>query len=211
MMDLKNLNKLLGTGLFILSFFWFFFPAEYVLIANRDIRIFITTPDYLWSFLDRPGGLLEYAGSFLNQFLRFRVVGALLLAGVITMGYFVVGQVITRISGKRKLLIVGLVTPALYNNVLPGITRDTVIQLAKDELGIETVERSVTRAELYTADECFLTGTAAHITPVAEIDHRQLGNGRPGEITARLQKLYFEVIKGENPKYRDWCTPAYKK
>jgi branched-chain amino acid aminotransferase len=116
-------------------------------------------------------------------------------------------------SGENVFLVSngGLVTPALYNNVLPGITRDTVIQLAKDELGIETVERSVARAELYTADECFLTGTAAHITPVAEIDHRQLGDGHPGKITARLQKLYFEVIKGENPKYRGWCTPAYKK
>ncbi len=116
-------------------------------------------------------------------------------------------------SGENIFLLINgkLVTPASYNSILPGITRDTVIRLAKNELGIETVERSVSRAELYTASECFLTGTAAHITPVAEIDHRQIGNSSDGEITAKLQKLYFDVIKGNNPKYLDWCTPAYKK
>ncbi|MEE8194634.1 MAG: branched-chain amino acid transaminase [Dehalococcoidales bacterium] len=116
-------------------------------------------------------------------------------------------------SGENIFLVINgkLVTPASYNSILPGITRDTVIRLAKNELGIETVERSVSRAELYTASECFLTGTAAHITPVAEIDHRQIGNSGDGEITAKLQKLYSDVIKGNNPKYLDWCTPAYKK
>ena len=116
-------------------------------------------------------------------------------------------------SGENIFLVIDgkLVTPASYNSILPGITRDTVIRLAKNELGIETVERSISRAELYTASECFLTGTAAHITPVAEIDHRQIGNSSDGEITAKLQKLYFDVIKGNNPKYLDWCTPAYKK
>ena len=104
-----------------------------------------------------------------------------------------------------------LVTPASYNSILPGITRDTVIKLAKNELGIETVERSVDRLELYNADESFLTGTAAHITPVAEIDHRKIGNGEIGETTKKLQQLYFEVIQGNNPKYLDWCTPAYEK
>ena len=116
-------------------------------------------------------------------------------------------------SGENIFLVINgkLVTPASYNSILPGITRDTVIQLAKNELGIETVERSISRAELYTASECFLTGTAAHITPVAEIDHRQIGNGGIGEITGKLQKIYSEVIRGDNPKYLDWCTPAYKK
>ena len=116
-------------------------------------------------------------------------------------------------SGENIFLVINgqLVTPASYNNILMGITRDTVIQLAKNELGIETIERPVDRAELYIADECFLTGTAAHITPIAEIDHRKIGNGEVGEITGRLQKLYFEVIKGSNPKYLAWCTAVYKK
>jgi branched-chain amino acid aminotransferase len=116
-------------------------------------------------------------------------------------------------SGENIFLVTNgkLVTPALYNNILPGITRDSVIKLAKNELGIETIERSITRSELYTADECFLTGTAAHVTPVAEIDHRKIGSGEIGEITRKLQKIYAEVIRGNNRKYLDWCTPVYKK
>ncbi len=116
-------------------------------------------------------------------------------------------------SGENIFLVTNgkLVTPALYNNILPGITRDSIIKLAKNELGIETIERPIARAELYIADECFLTGTAAHVTPVAEIDHRKIGNGEIGEITKKLQKIYAEVIRGNNAKYLVWCTPVYKK
>jgi len=104
-----------------------------------------------------------------------------------------------------------LVTPPVSDSILVGITRDTVITLTKNELGIETEERPITPEELFTADECFLTGTAAHVTPVAEIEKCKIGNGGVGEISGRLQKLYFEVIKGDNPKYLNWCTPVYKK
>jgi len=116
-------------------------------------------------------------------------------------------------SGENIFLVIDgtLVTPAIYNNILVGITRDTVIKLAKNELGIETIERPIDRSELYTAEECFLTGTAAHVTPVAEIDHRKIGNGEIGEITGKLQKIYSDVIRGNNPKYLNWCTPVYKK
>ncbi len=116
-------------------------------------------------------------------------------------------------SGENIFLVIDgkLVTPASYNNILMGITRDTVIKLAQKELGLEIMERSIDRSELYTAEECFLTGTAAHITPVAEIDHRQIGNGGIGKITKKLQKIYAEVIRGNHPKYLNWCTPAYKK
>jgi len=114
-------------------------------------------------------------------------------------------------TGENLFLVTDgkLVTPASDNHILLGITRDTVIQLAKDELGIETVERPVELNEMFTADECFLTGTAAHITPVGEVDHRPIADGGVGEITGKLQKLYFEIIRGNNPKYLDWCTPVY--
>ena len=116
-------------------------------------------------------------------------------------------------SGENLFLAIGgkLVTPASYDGILMGITRNKVIELAEIELGIKTIERHVDRVELYSADECFLTGTAAHITPVAEIDHRQIGNGEIGEMTKKLQKIYFDVIQGKNSKYLHWCTPAYKK
>ncbi len=115
-------------------------------------------------------------------------------------------------SGENIFLVIDgkLVTPASYNNILMGITRHTVIELAQNELGIETIHRSIDRSELYTADECFLTGTAAHITPVAEIDHRQIGNGEIGKITKKLQEIYSKVIRGNNSKYLKWCTPVYE-
>lgn len=114
-------------------------------------------------------------------------------------------------SGENIFLITDgkLVTPAVTNNILTGITRNTVIELAEKELGMETVHRSIDRCELYMADECFLTGTAAHVTPVAEIDDRKIGNGEIGEITARLQDIYARVIRGDHPKYMHWCTPVY--
>ena len=116
-------------------------------------------------------------------------------------------------SGENIFLVTDgkLVTPAGDNHILLGITRDTVIKLAKEELGIETIERPVELNELFAAKECFLTGTAAHLTPVGEVDHRPIGDGEVGEITAKLKKLYFEIIKGSNPKYLDWCTPVYTK
>ena len=116
-------------------------------------------------------------------------------------------------SGENIFLVIDgkLVTPASYNSILMGITRDTVIELAQNELGIETIERQIDRSELYIAEECFFTGTAAHITPIGEIDHRKIGNGETGEITKRLQEIYFDVLQGNNPKYLEWCTPAYKK
>jgi branched-chain amino acid aminotransferase len=116
-------------------------------------------------------------------------------------------------SGENLFLVIdgNLVTPATCNNILMGITRNTVIELAEKELGITTVHRAIDRSELYTADECFLTGTAAHVTPVCEIDHRKIADGEIGEITAKLQDIYAKVIRGNHPKYMHWCMPVYKK
>ena len=116
-------------------------------------------------------------------------------------------------SGENIFLVMEgrLVTPPTSDNILVGITRDTVIKLAHNELDIETIERTIDRSELYIAEECFLTGTAAHVTPVTEIDHRKVGNGQVGRISKKLQDLYFDVVRGRNEKYLHWCTPAYRK
>jgi branched-chain amino acid aminotransferase len=116
-------------------------------------------------------------------------------------------------SGENIFIIVDnkLVTPPSVDGLIVGITRNTTIALAREELGIETVERRIDRVELYTADECFMTGTAAHITPVSEIDRRRIADGEIGKITSQLQKLYHDAILGNNAKYADWCTPVYKK
>ena len=90
-------------------------------------------------------------------------------------------------------------------SILPGITRDSIIRLARDK-GYEVVEERFTRDELYTADEAFLTGTAAELTPIREVDDRQIGAGRRGCVTEDVQKTFFDVIKGKNPKYEKWLA-----
>jgi branched-chain amino acid aminotransferase len=101
-----------------------------------------------------------------------------------------------------------LVTPAPAEGILVGITRDTVMQIAREELGIEAVERQIPRSELYSADECFMTGTAAHVTPVVEIDNRAIGSGQIGTLTQKLMDLYHEIIRGNSDRHREWCTPV---
>ena len=113
-------------------------------------------------------------------------------------------------SGENLFVICDgrMMTPKLEDNVLPGITRDTVMELAGRELGVEVEERSIDRSELYLADEVFLTGTAAHLTPVVALDHRRIGEGKAGPITSRLQGMYFDIVFGRREEYGHWCTPA---
>ena len=114
-------------------------------------------------------------------------------------------------SGENIFMVIDgkLVTPPPSSNILVGITRDTAMILAQQELGLAAVERDIDRSELYVADECFMTGTAAHLTPVVELDHRPIADGKMGPVTARLVELYFDVIRGKNAKYGHWCQPCY--
>jgi branched-chain amino acid aminotransferase len=101
-----------------------------------------------------------------------------------------------------------LVTPAVSDNVLEGITRKHLMEVAGD-LGIGVIERTVDRTELYSADEVFLCGTGAQLAPVTEIDRRLVGDGKPGPITRRLHRIYFDAVRGRMDAYRDWLTPVY--
>ena len=111
-------------------------------------------------------------------------------------------------SGENLFLVSNGVihTPLVADNNLTGITRNSAIQLAKNELGMETVERNIRRSELYLADEVFLTGTAAHITPVGYLDNRPIGDGEVGQVTGEIRDLYADLIRGNNPKYIHWCS-----
>jgi branched-chain amino acid aminotransferase len=109
-------------------------------------------------------------------------------------------------SGENVFIVRNgtLYTPDL-TSALEGITRDTIVQLAT-EIGLQIVEKRITRDEVYTADEAFFTGTAAEVTPIRELDHRNIGNGTAGPITKQLQKMYFDVVTGKSPKHADWLT-----
>ncbi|MGB8648875.1 MAG: branched-chain amino acid transaminase [Anaerolineae bacterium] len=104
-----------------------------------------------------------------------------------------------------------LITPPVKDNILEGITRATVMELAHEELGMHVHERTIDRSELYLADEAFFTGTGAQVAAIVEVDHRNVGSGKTGAWTKKIQDLYFKTVRGENPKYSQWLTPVYTK
>lgn len=104
-----------------------------------------------------------------------------------------------------------LVTPRATDDILEGITRDVVMDIARAEFGIETEVRQVDRSELYVADEAFFCGTGVQIEPIVEIDNRTVGTGTVGPITQRIHDLYFDIVRGKVEKYRHWCLPVYAK
>lgn len=101
-----------------------------------------------------------------------------------------------------------LITPPESADILIGITRNSVIELAQEELGLEVIERPIARTELYVCDELFFTGTGAQVAPVRSVDRRLVGEGKPGPISKQLQDIYFDVVQGKVEKYRHWCTPV---
>jgi branched-chain amino acid aminotransferase len=102
-----------------------------------------------------------------------------------------------------------LITPPVTANILEGITRETIITLAREEMGIQTIERSIDRSEVYVCDEALLTGTGVQVAAITKIEHRPIGRGTIGPVVTRLRELYFDVVRGKNPKYQHWCTPVY--
>ena len=102
-----------------------------------------------------------------------------------------------------------LITPPESDNILEGVTRKVLMKLAREDLGLPVIERSLDRSELYVADEVFLCGTGAQVSPVLEIDRRTVGDGVGGPVTKALQELYFDICKGRVEERLDWLTPVY--
>ena len=145
----------------------------------------------------------KVAGNYVNAFLaRWQAVGrghddAILLD---ESGHVVEGALSNVFFASGG----ALVTPRL-SSALAGITRDSVIRIASDE-GIDIIESRFTRDEVYICDEAFFSGTAAEITPIVDLDSRTIGTGKPGNITKRIQDIFFDTVKGKNKKYSDWLT-----
>jgi branched-chain amino acid aminotransferase len=146
----------------------------------------------------------KITGQYVNSFLATREAA---LAGyeegilLDTEGYVAEG------SGENIFIVKNgvLQTPPLSSAVLAGITRDSVLRIARDQ-GIVVKEEKFTRDTMYLADELFMTGTAAEVTPVREVDNRRIGRGEPGPVTKKLQEMYFRAVRGEEPRYREWLT-----
>jgi branched-chain amino acid aminotransferase len=147
----------------------------------------------------------KISGQYVNSFLATREAAmsgydeAILLD---TEGYVAEG------AGENLFIVKNgvLQTPPLSSAVLAGITRDSVLRIAKD-LGVPVKEEKFTRDTMYLADELFMTGTAAEVTPVREVDNRRIGKGEPGPVTKRIQETFFRAVRGEEPRYREWLFP----
>jgi len=143
----------------------------------------------------------KICGNYVNSVLAKREVmkmgydEALMLD---TEGY------VSEASGENIFMVKnGVLKTTPLTSILPGITRDSVIQIANSKK-IKMLEERFTRDELYTAQEAFFTGTAAELTPIREVDDRVIGNGKPGPITKELQATFFDIVKGKNPEFKEW-------
>ena len=102
-----------------------------------------------------------------------------------------------------------VITPPITDNILEGIVRRSLIQLLRDEMGVEVIERPVDRTELFIADEAFFAGTGMQITAITKVDHRPVGSGQMGSLTLRLRDLFYRIVRGREAKYRHWCEPVF--
>jgi branched-chain amino acid aminotransferase len=116
-------------------------------------------------------------------------------------------------SAENFFMVKGgvLVTPPVTDNILEGITRRTVIQLAREELGMTVVERPIDRTEVYLAEEAFFCGTGVQIAAIAHVDKRPVADGKMGPFVEKLRDLYFRIVRGMEPKFRAWNVPVYPK
>jgi branched-chain amino acid aminotransferase len=103
-----------------------------------------------------------------------------------------------------------VLTPPVTDNILEGITRQTIITLLRDELSMTVVERSIDRSEIYLAQEAFFTGTGVQITAITRVDYRAIGTGKMGPTTTKLREIFFNVVRGRVKKYLPWCAPVYE-
>ena len=148
----------------------------------------------------------KIAGSYVNAALQKTEA---LLAGyeeAITLSSD--GQHVSEGSAMNLFLVKNnkISTPPIYNDILEGVTRNTVIELIKNEFDMDVCERQIDRTELYTSDEMFFCGTGAQVSPIGLVDGRIVGTGEIGELTKKIQEIYFKVVKNELKKYSKWCT-----
>jgi branched-chain amino acid aminotransferase len=102
-----------------------------------------------------------------------------------------------------------VLTPPVTDNILEGVVRRSIMELLREEMGVDVVERSIDRTELFIAEEAFFSGTGVQITAITRVNHRSIGEGVMGPLTTKLRELFFNVVRGRVPKYRHWCAPVF--
>jgi len=150
----------------------------------------------------------KITGSYVNAILAINEARVLGYDEAIMLDY---RGFVSEGSGENLFIVENgnIFTPPVSASILPGITRNTAIVLARD-LGYEVEEVDINRSRLYNADEAFFTGTAAEVTPIYEIDDKKIGNGKTGPITKRIQEEYFATVRGKRQRYKHWLTYVYE-
>jgi branched-chain amino acid aminotransferase len=191
----------LKTHVMIAAWAW----PSYMDPEARDRGIRVRTSSYTRHHVNITMCKAKANGNYINSIMALRETinsgceEALLLDNE---GYVAEG------SGENFFMVRdGVIYTPDLTSCLDGITRRTLFQIAADE-GYEVKERRITRDEVYIADEAFFTGTAAEVVPIRELDSRVIGEGRRGPITERLQSIYFQSVRGQQQRYRDWLTPV---
>jgi branched-chain amino acid aminotransferase len=191
----------LKTHVMIAAWAW----PSYMDPEARDRGIRVRTSSYTRHHVNITMCKAKANGNYINSIMALREAinsgceEALLLDNE---GYVAEG------SGENFFMVRdGVIYTPDLTSCLDGITRRTLFQIAADE-GYEVKERRITRDEVYIADEAFFTGTAAEVVPIRELDSRVIGEGRRGPITERLQSIYFQSVRGQQQRYRDWLTPV---
>lgn len=187
------------VGVAIAAWQWGTYLGEEALTLGIRAKVSSFTRHHVNSAMARA----KISGSYVNSILAKREVKAVGYDEAImldTEGYVAEG------TGENVFIVRnGVLKTTPLTSILEGITRNSVIQLAR-ERNIPVIEERFTRDALYVADEAFLTGTAAEITPIRELDNRRIGNGEPGPFTKDLQKIFFEIVRGEDRAHESWLT-----
>lgn len=197
---------------------------ESMLTKTEDSITIFTFP--LWDHIDISKGLSVCVSNWRNCddnaiYARAKVSGCRANAALIQTDARLAGfddaivlsadGYVSDVSGMNLFLVQNgkLITNCFSDNVLFGVTRNTIIELARDILNLEIIERQIDRTELYISDEVFCCSTSVEVCPIVKVDNRKIGNGDVGNITRELKKLYFDVVRAKSEKYRKWCTPVY--
>ena len=201
-----------------------FMGSETMGLGARDNTIHVAIPSWQWGAYLGEDGIANGIRATISSFSRSHINSSMVKGKIcgqyvnsviakrdaIAAGYdeaimLDVNGYVSECTGENLFMVKNqkIVTPGFGSSILGGITRDSVIQVAHD-MGVALEERTITRDELYTADEIFLCGTAAEITPVREIDGRRIGSGRKGEITSMISGTYFDIVKGSSAAHPEW-------
>jgi branched-chain amino acid aminotransferase len=187
------------------GFFIFTFPMDAILNIDQGLNVGVSSWTRVTDNMIAPRG--KIAGSYVNICLvnyeakKNGYDDGIILTqdGHVAEGG---GQNVAIIK-KGKLII-----PPVSDDILEGITLDSVITIARDEIGMDTERRRIDRTELYQCEEIFYCGTGCQIAPIVTVDKRIVGDGTPGKKTKQLQSIFFDIVRGKNAKYEKWCTPV---